>query len=359
MKKTGIIGSLVLAMAIAVLPTSNVFAIGTDAGTTINAGGDSGAGATYGSPIDAAGDGVLTYNSGTGNFLQTSSAAAGENVEAVYGWGLPTASTDVTTGAPGTVTDFNYTIYNRSNTSDTANFALGGLSYAGGASNWNQDVTTTGNSPIVDSGVVAEDASFAFKVRITPSSNQSESPNDGQATFDLAVTSDGDATDAFYTGANGTEYAGLSSDAQKGGTFNDGSYVKIAAPVIVVTTSIAGVSGNANLAGGETGPGTEIRYQFNVTNSGNGTASNSLLSFSLPANTKLAYNGGAPEDGSTSTDGVYTSAAGASFEAHSGGWAAYSIGSQGAANAVTAVRVNLTSLGTSANENVFVRVDVQ
>lgn len=342
---------------------SGAWAVGTDSGTVISAGGDGG-NASYATPTDTAGEAVVSFQFGAGSYVEPTNTTY-RTVQAVYGWAILAGQawngSGVSSGAAGVMTPFTFTVYNRGNTSDTANLTTpGGLSHGSGASNWNVQIQTLGGGVITDTGSLGEDASFDFKVAVTPSSTPGEAPDGSVATFTVQIASTIGGSYTAYVGANAGYYGQSSAgtDDRKGGSITDSAFLSITGPTIGAAITVAGVTGLANGAT-EIGPGAEIQYQVAVSNTGTGPADNVVCHFDIPANTTLAYSGSGTDTGAASSNGMYSDV-GSTKETYNGGWGAYSINSQGATAGITKVRFALSSqLGAATTANCFVRVDVQ
>lgn len=285
MSKTNPIKVLALALLGGVLLSpvllpGTVWALGTDAGSVISFGGDRGGAATYSAPVDADGDCVATFVAGAAQVAQVSTQT-NRTVQPVFG-GNTTRPVDQL-GQPSITNDFLYQLTNSGNTADTYNLTITGTVYGPGASNWTTQITNLANGVITNSGVLAEDALFSFKVRVTPAGT-GNAPDGSVMTYTLQMASAGGAAHTTYVSADTyTTFCGL------GGTFSDAACLTISGANVTLTKALYAINDPRGL--GQVVPGAVLSYATVVTNTGSGQADAVVVYDRLPLNTKLVYTG--------------------------------------------------------------------
>lgn len=233
-------------------------------------------------------------------------------VAAMYGFdplaNLPGTGTDVTVTTPVIPVTYMYVITNEGNDSDSYMLryytSLGGPSsfVSGNASGWTVMITEDADSTVYNSQTggftsgfvtgwatlqaISEDANRNVYVTVTPSPNQTLSPNDAFISVTLeAYTSKTPA--GVYIGADAVTY---------GGTFDstDMTITSIETSVMDMTriaTVDAPKTANGKYTGGyhDAVPGAIITYTIVTSNDGSSNASHVVIVDKVPANTLAAH----------------------------------------------------------------------
>jgi uncharacterized repeat protein (TIGR01451 family) len=241
---------------------------------------------------------IATYsNVGGTKYTNDTEGTNVRTVETIYGIYLTDTTTSTLYTSPSVATYHVCKVSNEGNSTITVNLSQSGFSYGGSAgAAWSgqfiedsdQDGTRdAGESTLINTISLAEDAAVWFFFQVTPSADAQDNSSGTNTVICTISNYIGFSTYTSYTGFNGIVYAGPTNANRLTITIVQGPIIQVAKTSFVTNTaSYIALGGGGN----DFVPGAEVIFAISWTNSGTGTAYGLTFSDDLDGNLGYVTN---------------------------------------------------------------------